>query len=73
MGALEIDFIAEKLGEKQYIQIAPSLNEPQTIEREFGNLAKIKDNYPKMVITLNTFKGNTHEGIIAINLRNFLL
>ena len=73
LGDAEIDFIAEKSGEKQYLQVALSLNEPQTIVREFGNLKKINDNYPKTVITFDSFQGNTHEGIVAMDLRTFLL
>jgi predicted AAA+ superfamily ATPase len=73
LGEAEIDFIAEKSGEKQYIQVALSLNEPKTIVREFGDLKKINDNYPKTVITLDAFDGNTYEGIKAMDLRTFLL
>lgn len=72
LGANEIDFIAEKDGEKVYIQVALSLLEEKTIQREFGNLQKIKDNYPKMVVTMDVFSGNTVEGIAAIDLRSFL-
>ena len=73
LGALEIDFVAQRAGEKLYVQVALSINEPQTMEREFGNLKKIKDNFPKIVITFDAFKGNTDEGIIATDLRSFLL
>jgi len=73
LGSLEIDFVAQRAGEKLYIQVALSLNEAQTLEREFGNLKKINDNFPKMVITLDAFQGNTHEGIVATDLRSFLL
>src|SRR5690554_2283158 len=72
LGTNEIDFIAEKDGEKMYIQVALSLLEEKTIQREFGNLQKIKDNYPKMVITMDAFSGNTVEGIAAIDLKSFL-
>lgn len=72
MGPNEIDFVAEKRGEKLYVQVALTLNEEKTIEREFGNLLKIKDNYPKMLITMDSFSGNTVEGIIALDLRSFL-
>lgn len=68
----EIDFVCEKEGEKIYVQVALTLYEKQTIEREFGNLMKIKDNYPKMVITLDDFQGNTYEGILHQTLREFL-
>lgn len=69
----EIDFIAEKQGEKCYFQVALTINETKTMEREFGNLAAIADNYPKTVITYDTFSGNTYEGIVAISLEEFLL
>src|SRR5690606_41893157 len=71
-GPNEIGFVAEKRGEKLYVQVALTLNEEKTIEREFGNLLKIKDNYPKMLITMDSFSGNTVEGIIALDLRSFL-
>lgn len=69
----EIDFIAEKEGEKLYIQVALSIQDPQTLEREFGNLKLIPDNYPKKVITMEAFPGNTVEGIQTQDLRSFLL
>ena len=72
LGSLEIDFVAQRAGEKLYVQVALSINEAQTMEREFGNLKKINDNFPKMVVTLDAFQGNTHEGIVAIDLRSFL-
>jgi len=72
LGDKEIDFIAQKQGEKLYIQVALSLNDEKTIKREFGNLQKIQDNYPKMVITMESFSGNTYEGILNIDLRSFL-
>lgn len=73
MGASEVDFIAEKDGEKHYIQVALTINDPKTLEREFGNLKSIADNYPKTVITLDAFSGNTFEGIESLDLRSFLL
>ena len=73
LGPLEIDFVAQRTGERLYVQVALSINEPQTMEREFGNLKKINDNFPKVVVTLDGFQGNTHEGILAIDLRSFLL
>ena len=48
-GDKEIDFIGEKNGEKLYIQVALKIDSDKTAEREFGNLLKIQDNYPKIV------------------------
>jgi predicted AAA+ superfamily ATPase len=73
MGDKEVDFIAAKNGEKLYVQVALSINDPATVEREFGNLKQIKDNYPKKVVTMDAFSGNTVEGIEAQDLRSFLI
>ena len=40
--------------------------------REFGNLLAIKDNYPKMVITMDEVEGVSFERIKHIPIRNFL-
>lgn len=68
----EIDFIGERQGEKIYIQVALRISEKHTMEREFGNLMAIKDNYPKYVITLDDYTGTSFEGILHIPLRRFL-
>jgi len=68
----EIDFIAERQNEKIYIQVALRITEKQTLEREFGNLLAIKDNYPKYVITLDDYSGTSYEGILHFPLRQFL-
>jgi predicted AAA+ superfamily ATPase len=73
LGQNEIDFIAEKQGEKLYFQVALTINDSKTLEREFGNLSMISDNYPKTVITYDAFSGNTYEGISAISLEQFLM
>jgi len=72
-GANEIDFVCQKNGETIYIQVALRLDEHKTIEREFGNLLNIKDNYPKFVITNDPFYGNTYNGIKHIYIRDFLM
>lgn len=71
-GDKEIDFVGEKNGEKIYVQVAYSVMEPKTYEREFGNLFAIKDNYPKMIITMDEIEGNSNEGIKQIPIRKFL-
>ena len=62
-GDKEIDFIGEKDNEKVYIQVALRIDSEMTAEREFGNLLKIQDNYPKIVVTEDAFIGNSYEGI----------
>ena len=72
-GNKEVDFIAEKRGEKMYVQVALSILEPDTMNREFGNLMNIPDNYPKKVVTMQAFSGNTLGGIETQDLRSFLM
>jgi len=48
------------------------LHDEKTIEREFGNLEKIKDNYPKIVVSMDEFTGNSRNGIEHLNLRDYL-
>lgn len=68
----EIDFIAEKQNEKLYIQVAYLLASPETIEREFSVLKKVKDNYPKFVLSMDTVVGDDIDGIKRMNLVDFL-
>jgi len=69
----EIDFIAERGTEKCYIQVAYKLQLNKTIDREFGNLLNIKDNFPKMVITMDELAGTNYQGIQHIHILDFLL
>lgn len=70
--SLEIDFVCEKQEMKQYIQVAYLLASQETIDREFGSLEKIPDNYPKYVISMDEFD-MSRNGITHMNLRKFLL
>ena len=72
--ASEIDFVATKEDKRIYVQVTYILASEETIKREFGNLAAIKDNYPKYVVSLDPVCGgvNDYPGIMHINLREFL-
>ena len=69
----EIDFVCEKGAEKLYVQATLKLDSETTIEREFGNLLKVQDNYPKIVVSEDDFRGNSYEGIKHVFIRDFLL
>ncbi len=69
----EIDFIAEHRDEKHYYQVAYLLPEPATIQRELAPLQKIKDNYPKTILSLDKYFPKDHQGIKHENIVNFLL
>lgn len=70
----EIDFVAEKGSDRIYIQSTYLLGSEETIKREFGNLKAIKDNYPKIVVSMDPVSGelNEYPGIRHIHLRQFL-
>jgi predicted AAA+ superfamily ATPase len=69
----EIDFVCEKGAEKLYVQVTLKLDSEKTIEREFGNLLKVQDNYPKIVVSEDEFRGNSYEGINHLFIRDFLM
>ena len=50
VGTKEIDFVGEKNGDKLYVQVCYLLNDESTIQREFGSLLEIRNNYPKIVL-----------------------
>ncbi len=68
----EIDFVCKKGGEYQYVQVCYLLHNQETIDREFGSLEKIGDNYPKMVVSMDDFAGNSRNGIQHMHLLDFL-
>lgn len=68
----EIDFVCTRGGETLYVQVAIELSNPETIAREFGNLLKIRDNYPKIVVSGERSFENSYEGIEHIFIRDFL-
>ena len=68
----EIDFIASKLDERIYIQVTESLYNEQTRLRELESLKKIKDNYPKIILSMDDGE-KTYDGINVVNIINWLL
>ena len=72
-GNREVDFVAEKLGKRIYIQVAYKLESQQTVDREFTPLIDINDHYPKYVITMDTFWKDSIQGIQHITLPKFLM
>jgi len=72
IGSQEIDFVCRRKGEILYVQVAAELSKHDTIEREFGNLLAIKDNYPKIVVSGERTFENTYDGVEHIYIRDFL-
>ena len=71
-GDKEIDFVCDKQGEKLYVQVAYLLASDETVQREFGVYDRIRDNYPKYVVSLDEFN-MSRNGIKHLNIRDFLL
>ncbi len=69
----EIDFVARKKSELLYVQVCYLLKEQSTIEREFGNLRKIKNNYPKIVVSMDKTSKASYEGIEHFHVKDFCL
>ena len=72
VGDKEVDFICESQGNRLYIQVAYLLASEETIQREFGVYERVRDNYPKYVLTLDEFD-MSRDGIKHRNIRDFLL
>ena len=69
----EIDFVAIKRSEKLYIQVASSIDDPDTFQREVDPLLKIKDAYPKMILTRTRQESYQHEGVQIVDVADWLL
>ncbi len=72
LGDNEIDFVCQKQNEIIYVQVSYLIVNESTMQREYGNLLKIKDNYPKYVISMDEFQGSTYKGIRHLHLKQFL-
>ena len=68
----EVDFIATSADKKLYIQVTGSMSSPETRERELAPLRKIRDNFEKIVITLEGDEKLTDDGIKIMNALDFL-
>lgn len=67
----EIDFVAVKRDERLYIQVCRSM--PTESNREIANLLMLRDNYPKMIVTLDEYAAGNINGIKVVHLSDFLL
>lgn len=74
-GNTEIDFVGQKVtGERLYVQVTQSLLDDRVYERELAPLRTMPDSFPKIVLTLDSFRtGITREGIRIQGLIDWLL
>lgn len=69
----EVDFILQKAGnEREYYQVAYTVNDEKTFEREISSFRNIRDNYPKYLLTLD-YDNAIIDGIQKINAIDWLL
>ncbi len=73
IGSAEVDFIATTANEKKYIQVTASMVSEEVRRRELAPLESIRDNYEKIVLSLEPGLDATYEGIQSLNLMDWLL
>lgn len=72
-GNAEVDFVAQKQGTLHYYQVTADMTNEQTFEREMKPLRSIKDNYEKIILTMDHMTLGDYEGIKVIHLLEWLL
>ena len=73
LGQTEVDFIAKKDGVYTYFQVTASMVDESTFQREIRPLQEIRDNYEKIILTLDRFTLGNYEGIKVIHVIDWLL
>ncbi len=68
----EIDFVADKAGERIYVQVTFTIPDEKVKNREFGNLIDIKDNFRKLVVSMDEIQIDSYQGIEHMHIRKFL-
>ncbi len=69
----EIDFVAQTQEGNTYIQVAASVRDEQTLQRELRPLKAVKDNYPKIILTLDDDPPGDYNGITRMNALDWLM
>lgn len=70
---LEVDFVAVNQTGTLYVQVAASVRDEHTLARELRPLQKIRDSYPKLILTLDDDPPADYEGIRRINALEWLM
>lgn len=72
-GDTEVDFVAQKQGVLHYYQVTADMTNEDTFDREIRPLQSIKDNYEKMILTMDRMTLGDYEGIKVVHLLDWLL
>lgn len=70
---LEVDFVAQNSRGTAYFQVALTVRDEKTLERELRPLQAIRDHYPKMLLTMDDDPEAQYDGIRRVNARDWLL
>jgi predicted AAA+ superfamily ATPase len=73
IGEQEVDFVARKNGRYAYFQVTANMTDQTTFDREIAPFIKIKDNYPKTILTLDRFTLGNYDGVEVVNAVDWLL
>ena len=73
INSFEVDFVAQNSKGTSYYQVALSVRDEKTLERELRPLMAIRDHYPKMILTLDDDPEAQYDRIRRINARDWLL
>ena len=68
-----MDFVAQKQGVLHYYQVTADMTNEDTFDREIRPLQSIKDNYEKMILTMDHMTPGDYEGIKVVPLLDWLL
>lgn len=71
LGTKEIDFVAERQGARIYVQVCRTL--PEDSDREIANLLEIRDQHPKLIVTLDPYAAGNVDGVRILHAVDFLL
>ena len=72
IGEAEIDFVTEGPEGRAYYQVAETVADAGTLARELAPLQALRDNQPKLLITLDDVSPRSHEGIWQVNALDWL-
>ncbi len=73
VGNTEVDFVAEKQGAYQYFQVTANMTAKETFDREIRPLENIRDNYEKIILTMDRLTPGNYNGILVRYLPDWLL
>ena len=72
-GNVEVDFVAVSSDEKVYYQVTQTMASEQTRERELRPMMQIRDNFEKVILTMDRTFSNSSDGVKIVNLIDWLL